>query len=126
MNLDDALMAHRIALREGGLPGVRDIGLIESAIARPYHGYYRTLAQKAAALLEAVAQNHAFHDGNKRTALILTLLLIDRSGYELEHADEDPNDAVETLVLSVVEKTIDFADVVTWFKARLRKATRAS
>ncbi|MSO89334.1 MAG: hypothetical protein EXQ89_05135 [Rhodospirillaceae bacterium] len=48
-----------------------NIGLIESAIARPYSGYYRSIVKKAAALLESMASNHGFADGNKRTTLIL-------------------------------------------------------
>jgi hypothetical protein len=57
----------------GGLPGVLNLDVIESAIGRPYTGYYPKIWQKAGALAQSVAGNHGFTDGNKRTALYLAL-----------------------------------------------------
>jgi death-on-curing protein len=54
--------------RYGGTHGVRDQGLLEAALYRPQTGYYADLIEEAAALWESLAQNHAFIDGNKRTA----------------------------------------------------------
>src|SRR5579863_1509950 len=54
--------------RYGGSHGVRDPGLVEAALYRPQTGYYADLIEEAAALWESLAQNHAFIDGNKRTA----------------------------------------------------------
>lgn len=54
--------------RYGGSPGVRDLGLLESALFRPQTGYYADLIEEAAALWESISQNHPFIDGNKRTA----------------------------------------------------------
>ena len=54
--------------RFGGPSGVRDLGLLESALFRPRTGYYRDLAQMAAALFESLIMNHPFIDGNKRVA----------------------------------------------------------
>ena len=54
--------------RYGGTPGVRDWGLLESALFRPQTGYYTDLIEEAAALWESLSQNHPFLDGNKRTA----------------------------------------------------------
>ena len=56
------------------------VSLIESAITRPYTGYYRPIAQKAAALLQSLATNHGFVDGNKRTAVFAMNLLLGESG----------------------------------------------
>jgi death-on-curing protein len=74
-------------------------------------------------LVESVAGNHAFIDGNKRTAAILTLVLIDRSGYRLALLPgEDLDNAVlENLVLDFVCHRLDFEDLAAWFKARLRR-----
>ena len=90
--------------------------LIESAIARPYSGYHRTLPRKAAALLHSMVNNHGFVDGNKRTAWLLVEILIDRSGYRLEIADEEP---IDDLVVSVASGQLDFDDLVEWFGPRL-------
>ena len=90
--------------------------LIESAIARPYSGYHRTLSRKAAALLHSMVNNHGFVDGNKRTAWLLVEILIDRSGYRLEIADEEP---IDDLVVSVASGQLGFDDLVEWFGPRL-------
>jgi death on curing protein len=58
--------------RYGGSQGVRDPGLLESALYRPQTGYYTDLIEEAAALWESLAQNHPFIDGNKRTAFAAT------------------------------------------------------
>ena len=100
-----------------------NLGLVESAIARPYSGYHRPIAQKAAALIQSVATNHGFADGNKRTAIILTDLLLDRSGYQLVpiNAREDIVAAVEELVLAVVNGCMTFDEIVVWLRARIQK-----
>src|ERR1700694_5247925 len=58
--------------RYGGSHDVRDPGLLEAALYRPQTGYYADLIEEAAALWESLAQNHAFIDGNKRTAFAAT------------------------------------------------------
>ncbi|MBM3541298.1 MAG: type II toxin-antitoxin system death-on-curing family toxin, partial [Alphaproteobacteria bacterium] len=77
------MSAHRRALEFGGRAGVLDIGLVESAIGRPYSGFYRSLPAKAAALIQSMATNHGFADGNKRTTVILLDTLLTKSGYRL-------------------------------------------
>lgn len=64
--------------RYGGAQGVRDHGLLESALYRPQTGYYADLIEEAAALWESLSQNSAFVDGNKRTAFgsVYTFLAI--------------------------------------------------
>jgi death-on-curing protein len=101
--------AHEAALLLGpGRAGIWDRNLILSAIGRPYSGYHRPLAHKAAALFQAVALNHGFVDGNKRTAVILTSLFIERSGYRLTPARrENINKAIDALAISVVDKETD-------------------
>ena len=119
MTLADAITAHDEALSYGGRDGVTSLHLIESAIARPYSGYHRPLAKKAAALLHSVVGNHGFVDGNKRTAWLLVELLIDRSNYYLNIPDDEP---VDDLVVAVASGEMDFEALVLWFKGRLAKA----
>jgi death on curing protein len=97
--------------------------MVASAIGRPYMGYTRTIAEKAAVLAESMATNHGFADGNKRTTVILIHLLLTKSGYELAPVtgDADIGAALEELVLSIVEHRRKLPDVVDWFKARIRK-----
>ena len=94
-----------------------------SAIGRPYSGYFRSIDRKAAALLHAVANNHGFADGNKRTAILLTTLLIEKSGYELVAINgERLGKAFADFVVAVVEGQADLDDAAKWFKARLRRS----
>jgi len=121
--LADALSAHDRALRFGGIEGVPNLALVESAIQRPYNGYYRAIEEKAAALIQSVASNHGFADGNKRTALILLHTLLTKSGYGLSpvHDSESIEDAAEEMILAIVLRAMTFDELVVWFKRRIRK-----
>ena len=70
--------------RFGGTPGVRDLGLLESALYRPQTGYYADLAEMAAALFESLIMNHPFVDGNKRVAFFATDVFLRLNGYKLK------------------------------------------
>lgn len=120
MTLQDVVEAHEQALRFGGRHGVLDWNLIKSAIGRPYTGYYRAIHRKAAALLESLAGNHGFVDGNKRTAFLVLDLLLARSGYRLHTPGETPDRAVERLIIQLVSKQITPDELVAWFRARVR------
>ena len=117
----EALSAHDRALRTGGLPGIRNVHQIESAIGRPYSGYYRPIAKKASALVESMSGNHGFVDGNKRTTIILTHLLLSKSGYQLKplRTDKSLDVAMEKMVLAAVCHELDFKKIVRWFEDRL-------
>ena len=81
LTLDDALFIHDEQLRlYGGAQGVRDEGLILSALLRPQTGYYADLIEEAAALWESLAMNHGFIDGNKRVALACTMVFLEING----------------------------------------------
>ena len=69
LTLDETLLLHEELISAfGGANGVRDLGLLESALFRPRTGYYSDLLEMAAALFESLLMNHAFVDGNKRVA----------------------------------------------------------
>lgn len=75
---------HHLQIEEyGGIQGIRDRGLLESAVFRPQTGYYNSIQEGAAALMESLANNHPFLDGNKRVAFASahTFLLV--NGYDL-------------------------------------------
>lgn len=116
--LADVIAAHDEALFYGGRAGVLSIANLESAIGRPYSGYHRPIGRKAAALLHALVKNHGFVDGNKRTALLVTLLMIARSGYCLALASDDRLDDV---VADVADDKMSFDELCEWMKIHLRK-----
>lgn len=90
-----ALFIHtRAVKRYGGSHGVRDIGLVESAVARPQATFggkylYSSLFDKAAALLQSLLKNHPFVDGNKRTALSSSALFLWKNGYKLTNVHKE-------------------------------------
>lgn len=118
MTLADVLSAHDEALSYGGRAGLVSIDSIQSAIGRPYSGYHRPIHRKAAALLHALIQNHGFVDGNKRSALIVTLLMVERSGY---HVQLRSDDRIDDVVVDVASGLMDFEVLSEWFRQRLCK-----
>lgn len=84
-SLEEALELHRQLIRHfGGIEGVRDFGLLESALYRPQTGYYEDIIQMAAALMESLFINHPFVDGNKRMAFFLTDIFLRMNGWKIK------------------------------------------
>lgn len=120
VRLQDVFDAHAQALAFGGRSGILNVGSVESAIARPYSGYHRPMSRKCAALMHALIRNHGFVDGNKRTALIVTLLLIERSGYRLALQSSE---RIDDMVVAEADGAMDYEELVVWFRQRLRRRT---
>jgi death-on-curing protein len=90
LTLDDVLYLHDDQLRLfGGAAGVRDEGLILSALLRPQTGYYNDLIEEAAALWESLAMNDGFIDGNKRVAFASLLAFLGLNGLMLTAEPDD-------------------------------------
>jgi death-on-curing protein len=84
LSVEEAVTIHeRLIERFGGSQGVRDKGLLESALFRPQTGYYEDIAEMAAALFESLLLNHAFVDGNKRVAFFVTDTFLRLNGWKL-------------------------------------------
>ena len=117
--LDEALYLHaRLIEQFGGLPGVRDLGLLESALARPRSGYYETLSMQAAALMQSLARNHAFVDGNKRVAFALTAVFLRTNGQRL-HVTADAGE--EFLIHRVISGKAELGEIEAWLAGHLEK-----
>lgn len=83
----------------GAEPGIRDLGLIESAVARPQasafgEAAYPTVHHKAAALLHSLVQNHALVDGNKRLGLASVITFYGVNGWTFEATNDEAHDLV--------------------------------
>ena len=82
LSVADVLAMHMVVIkRYGGTDGIRDMGALESAVARPQSGYYKDVIESAAALLESLAINHPFLDGNKRVAFAATDTFLRINGF---------------------------------------------
>jgi len=101
----------------GGLDGVRDAGLIGSALARPQNlAAYRDpdAAELAAAYACGIAKNHGFLDGNKRTALVVALLFLAENGFRLTVDQVE----VVRLMEAVADGRMDETATADWFRSR--------
>lgn len=90
LTIDDVLWIHDEQLRlYGGAAGVRDEGLVFSALLRPQTGYYSDVVEEAAALWESLTMNHGFIDGNKRVAFAGTILFLQANGVNPTGTEEE-------------------------------------
>lgn len=113
-----AIHDEQIAEHGGGI-GVRDIGLLESALDRPInlHNYEDAdLIELAASYGFAIARNHAFVDGNKRTSAVVTELFLQMNGLDFVASDN----AVVTTWLALADKGMDENEFVAWLRANVR------
>ena len=104
----DALTIHdRLLVLHGGPPGLRDGGLLESALARPQqlaaYGEKRDLADLAAAYTAGIVNNHPFIDGNKRTGFVVGILFLELNGARFIAEDEAATQAVLNLAAGVLD-----------------------
>jgi len=111
---------HRLIERFGGKAGVRDMGLLESALMRPQTGYYKTLSLEAAAFMQSLAQNHAFIDGNKRVAFATTAIFLRMNGYRLK-VDADNGEAF--MIDQVVKKRAAIEIIADWLEKHMKSVS---
>ena len=114
LTLTEVLAIHADQIdRYGGSHGVRDRGLLESALYRPQTGYYADLLEEASALWESLSQNHPFVDGNKRTAFAVTYTFL---GYNDFWITSDLQETTR-FVLGLYEKgKFNFDNLSGWLR----------
>jgi death on curing protein len=117
METADAVIAHDLELAaHGGSVGIRDAGLLESALARPkniwaYAESSPSLPVLAAAYAFGISSNHAFVDGNKRTALVISFAFLEVNGLEVTASQED----AYLTILGLAAGEISEAELALWF-----------
>jgi death-on-curing protein len=120
LGVPDLVWLNTVVVRQtGGTPGVRDIGSLEAAVARPYAGYeeaelFPTPFYKAAALMESVIQRHPFVDGNERTGLMTGAALLYLAGYEFKA----PKDEIVEVPVALAERKVNVEELSKWFETR--------
>lgn len=117
LSTDEVLAIHETLLATfGGPAGLRDGGLLESALFRPQTGYYSDLAEMAAALFESLVMNHPFVDGNKRVAFFASDVFLRLNGWRMQ---VDADDAHRFLIGLLERHECDFAHLLPWIRAHL-------
>lgn len=123
LSLDVVLAIHDDMIeRYGGSHGIRDLGFIQSALARPQASFggedlYPTIFDKAAALFHSLIFNHAFVDGNKRITITMTARFLYVNGYELEAEKKEFVD----FPLRVENKHLSLEEIAKWIKEHVKK-----
>ena len=116
--IEEVLTLHSMLLaRYGGEPGVRDLGMLDAALHRPRSGYYRSLSEQAAALLQSLANNHAFIDGNERVAFATTAIFLQLNGFPLRATADD---AQTFLIEEVIKARAPVQRITEWIEAHIR------
>jgi len=119
LSVDEVVAIHaKLISQFGGPEGLRDPGLLESALFRPRTGYYADLAAMAAAQFESLLMNHPFLDGNKRVAFFATDVFLRLNGYRLR---VDPDEAHQFLIGLLEERICDYVHLLPWIRQALTK-----
>jgi len=121
----DVLAIHdRLLAIYGGATGLRDRGLLQSALARPrqHHAYANTsdVVEMAALYTAGIVRNHPFVDGNKRTGFVLGVLFLELHGFDFKASEADATQAVMALAAG----TIDEAGYIAWLRENAKRRRR--
>ena len=120
---DQVIMLHKcIYDRYGGSYGLRDEGLLDSALMAPFQTFagedlYPEDKDKIAHMAYALIGNHPFHDGNKRIGALVLLTLLQINGYMVESTNKD----LTELIYKVAQSEADDRDIKAWIEKRVRK-----
>jgi len=118
ITLSEVLQLHENSIRDyGGSSGIRDINLLESAIARPFQSFegnefYSTAFEKAAALIESIVKNHPFIDGNKRTGFLAGFALLYRANLLIVAEQKE----AYNFIIDIAASDISFENIVLWLQ----------
>ena len=110
-------MQHRLIELFGGLHGVRDKGAVEAAVFRPQTGYYNSIEEEAAALMESLANNHGFLDGNKRIAFTAADVFLRRNGFYIK---VESSDGYAFIYGSMDRQEFRFRQILDWIRQHIK------
>ena len=123
ISVKEAEKIHKVLIENfGGSHGIRDLGSLESALARPFQSFgqeelYPTPILKATALLESILINHPFIDGNKRTAYTLVRLFLLQNNFDIKASQDEKYD----FVISTASGKKDFDSIAEWLTSHTEK-----
>lgn len=123
LTLDEIIAIHDSMIDiYGGSHGIRDLGLLQSALARPQASFsgedlYPNIFDKASALFHSLMFNHVFVDGNKRTTFVGTARFLSLNGYEITARGKD----VIVFALEVENKYLSIEKIAGWLRKNSKK-----
>jgi death-on-curing protein len=110
-------MQYRLIEMFGGRQGVRDQGAVEAAVFRPQTGYYNSIEEEAAALMESLGNNHGFLDGNKRIAFTAADVFLRRNGFYIE---VEGLDGYAFICGSMERHEFRFVQILDWIRQHIK------
>jgi death-on-curing protein len=118
----DVLAIHdRLLALHGGAGGLRDAGLLQSALARPrqHHAYGDSpdIVEMASLYTAGIVRNHPFVDGNKRTGFVIGVLFLELHGFEFNASEQD----AAQVVIGLAAGTLDEGAYAAWLRENVRK-----
>lgn len=123
LTVKDVLLLHNLVIDEsGGSHGLRDLGLLESAVARPQASFggedlYTTIFIKAGALVHSLLRNHPFVYGNKRTSMFSTMTFLELNGYKFMARQKE----VVDFALKVENEKLSVEEISKWLRGHVKK-----
>lgn len=108
---------HLLINRFGGLHGIRDKNAIEAAVFRPRTGYYESIEEEAAALMESLGNNNGFIDGNKRTAFTVTDVFLRLNGLYIDVDSLEGHDFIDG---SMERQEFRFTRIRDWIREHVK------
>lgn len=125
LSLEEVLALHDKTIKvHGGRQGVRDMGLLESAVLRCQSGYYNSLSEQAASLMQSLCMNHCFldnnkdsnKDSNKRVALLATVVFLKMNGFNLMCSNSE---VVTFIIEKVIKEGYDLHQISKWIASKV-------
>ena len=123
LTVKEVIQIHeKLTAATGGSPGLRDMGLLESAVLGCYQTFddvelYPTLIEKAARIAYALCSNHPFIDGNKRIAITSMLVMLRLNGIALTYTQQE----LISLGLGIADGSLDYEYILAWINSHLKK-----
>lgn len=123
LTVKDVLLLHNLAIdKSGGSHGLRDLGLLESAVARPQASFggedlYPTIFIKAGALVHSLLRNHPFVDGNKRTSMFSVMTFLELNGYRFIAKQKE----VVNFALKVENERLSVEEIAEWLRKHVER-----
>lgn len=120
---DEVIFIHKYLIEEfGGIHGVRNNNSLEAPVMRPQSGYYKDIYEESSALMESLALNHPFVDGNKRISFFATDVFLRINGY---YIDCNAEEAFKFYVENLEKNAFRFNNILNWLKEKIKKQQSA-
>lgn len=119
LSLEEIIFVQEELIKQfGGKQGIRDRKFLEAAVIRAQTGYYKNMIEEASALMESLAMNHCFFDGNKRIAFFAADIFLRMNGYSISCDSKEGN---QFFVKNLERNTFDFNKIKKWLTEKIVK-----